>query len=355
MSKFTFREWVVTAAILAVPTAGAPLMAAELPEEISVRGQFLATSVSAAGAQVYECKPTARGELVWQFREPVATLFINGKTVGRHYAGPIWEMTDGSTVSARTSGRTPGANEDDIPWLRLDVTSSSGTGQLAGITAIQRLDTRGGAADGPCDAAGKILSVPYEAVYAFYRLDAAATSEPAPGVRRPVQASRQPYVANPVFIAPRPAVGVIIVRGDDRDRRPRKKRGGPKSPPSKSPPSKSPPTPPTAEPKSPPSKPTPPTAEPKSPPIVPNRTVRDHRTPKPAPVVRDHRAPKPAPEVRDHRAQPKVRDHRNSASASDDKPGGGASPAGKPPAGPKAGSGSKPICGFSGTPPCVPK
>lgn len=306
MLKFRFRECALAATILAGPATGVPLMAAGLPEAISVRGQLLITSVSAAGAQVYECKPIARGELAWQFREPVATLFVNGKTVGRHYAGPIWEMTDGSTVSARTSARAPGATESDIPWLRLDVTSSSGAGQLAGVTAIQRLDTKGGVADGPCDAAGKILSVPYEAVYAFYRLDAAATSEPAPSVRRPVQASREPYVASPVFVAPRPAVGVIIVRGDDRDRRPRKKKSEPKSP--------------TGEPKSPPSQPTPPTAEPKSPPASPatsGNVVRDHRK---KPIVRDHRA---TPQVRDHRAKPQVRDHRGAATASN---GGQANP-----------------------------
>ena len=64
--------------------------AAEVPEAIAARGEVLVTTVHAVGAQVYECKPDSTGNLVWQFREPIATLFIGGKTVGRHFAGPGW-------------------------------------------------------------------------------------------------------------------------------------------------------------------------------------------------------------------------------------------------------------------------
>ena len=350
MSKIDIRLCLASAALLAGPMSMQPLSATELPDAVAAHGEVLVTSVNATGVQVYECKTDASGKLAWEFREPVATLLANGMTVGRHYAGPRWEMADGSMVGARVSARAPGATGNDILLLKLEVTSWRGTGQLAGVTTIQRINTNGGVASGTCDAAGDILSVPYSADYTFLRKGAAGARVPAPVVSRTAPAAKPVYVAGPI-VPPRPAIGVIIVRGDDRDRRPRKKKHEPKSPTGepKSPPSK--PTPPTAEPKSPPSKPTPPTAEPKSPPIVPNRTVRDHRTPKPTPEVRDHRA---KPVVRDHRAQPKVRDHRGSATASNDKPGGG-SPAGKPPAGPKSGSGSKPICGISGTPPCLPQ
>ncbi len=50
-----------------------------------------------------------------KFREPIATLMIDGKTVGRHFAGPIWEMTDGSAVGAKVSAQAPGATANDIP------------------------------------------------------------------------------------------------------------------------------------------------------------------------------------------------------------------------------------------------
>ena len=111
--------------------------------------------------------------MTWQFREPIATLIIDGKTVGRHFAGPAWEMTDGSAVSAKVSAQAPGATPDDIPLLRLDVATRHGSGLLSGVTTVQRLHTRGGRADAACDSPGTFLSVPYSADYAFYKKAAA--------------------------------------------------------------------------------------------------------------------------------------------------------------------------------------
>jgi hypothetical protein len=53
----------------------------------------------------------------------------------------------------------------DIPL----VTSQRGTGQLSGVTTIQRLNTKGGVAEGPCVRAGGLLSVPYSADYTFFK------------------------------------------------------------------------------------------------------------------------------------------------------------------------------------------
>jgi hypothetical protein len=50
-----------------------------------------------------------------------------------------------------------------------------GEGQLAGVTTIQRINTRGGAAAGECDRVGAFLSMPYSADYAFYRSAADAS------------------------------------------------------------------------------------------------------------------------------------------------------------------------------------
>ena len=145
-----------------------PVIAGEVPDAIAAQGQELVATVHAQGAQVYECAEES-GKLVWKFREPIATLLAAGKTVGRHYAGPHWEMADGSVVSAKVSGRAPGAGQNDIPLLRLDVASRSGKGQLDQVTTIQRLNTQGGVAEGACPKAGALLSVPYAADYAFYR------------------------------------------------------------------------------------------------------------------------------------------------------------------------------------------
>ena len=130
-------------------------------------GEAPILTVHAEGAQIYECKADSSGKLVWQFREPIASLFADGKTVGRHYAGPNWELTDGSAVTAKVSGRAPGATPKDIPLLKLEVTSRRGRGQLSNAMAIQRINTKGGTAEGPCEGGGSFLSVPYSADYTF--------------------------------------------------------------------------------------------------------------------------------------------------------------------------------------------
>jgi Protein of unknown function (DUF3455) len=141
---------------------------ADMPEAIAATGQVLVATLHAEGAQVYECKADNTGKLAWQFREPIATLVLDGKTVGRHYAGPNWELADGSGVSGKVSGRAAGATPADIPLLRLDA-SVRGDGMLSGVSTIQRINTKGGAADGACNTTGGYLSVSYSADYTFYR------------------------------------------------------------------------------------------------------------------------------------------------------------------------------------------
>jgi hypothetical protein len=140
-----------------------------LPETIAAPGEAVVLTVHAEGAQVYECKAGADGKLAWAFREPIATLFVEGKTIGRHYAGPTWEHIDGSAVTAKAAGNAPGATADDISWLKLQVTSSRGSGVLSGVTTVQRINTKGGKPEGACDKAGTFKSAPYSAEYVFLR------------------------------------------------------------------------------------------------------------------------------------------------------------------------------------------
>lgn len=151
--------------------------ATDLPEAIAATGESHVVTVHAEGAQIYECKPDAAGKLAWSFREPIASLLVDGKTVGRHYAGPNWEWQDGSVIAAKVAGRAPGATAADIPLLKLTVTAHRGTGMLEGVTTVQRLATRGGVAEGVCPSAGALLSVPYAADYAFHRKARAALKE----------------------------------------------------------------------------------------------------------------------------------------------------------------------------------
>ena len=140
-----------------------------LPEAIAAPGETAMFTLHAEGAQVYECKTSADGALAWALREPIATLFSDGKTVGRHYAGPNWEYSDGSAVVGQVVGTAPGQVAMDIPWLKLAVTSRRGNGVLSPVTTVQRINTVGGKLSGACYKAGTYESVPYSADYVFLR------------------------------------------------------------------------------------------------------------------------------------------------------------------------------------------
>ena len=159
--------------LLAVLVGAAALLtsaaSAQVPDAIAAPGETVVATIHAEGAQVYECKVDPGGKLAWQFREPIATLLVAGKTVGRHYAGPSWEHGDGSAVVGKVVSRAPGATPKDIPWLKLEATERRGSGMLSGVTTVQRINTQGGAAEGACDQAGAYMSVPYAAEYVFLR------------------------------------------------------------------------------------------------------------------------------------------------------------------------------------------
>ena len=140
-----------------------------LPAAIAAPGEAVVLTVHAQGAQVYECKAGADGKLAFAFREPIATLIVDGKTVGRHYAGPNWEHSDGSAVTAKAAGNAPGVTSDDIPWLKLEATANRGSGALSNVTTVQRINTKGGKLEGPCEKAGTFKSAPYAADYVFLR------------------------------------------------------------------------------------------------------------------------------------------------------------------------------------------
>ncbi len=126
----------------------------------------------AVGVQIYECKVVDGKPAAWVFVAPEADLYDeSGARVGKHYAGPTWEMNDGSkivgTVKERANATTPGA----IPWLLLSAKSTGGTGKLEKITSLQRINTASGVAPATgCSASdiGKQARVNYKADYVYY-------------------------------------------------------------------------------------------------------------------------------------------------------------------------------------------
>jgi hypothetical protein len=138
-----------------------------LPDSIAAPGGRAVMTVHAVGVQIYECTADAAGRPGWRFREPVATLLVNGYTVGRHFAGPSWQLTDGSLVVGKVAGSATGATGDDVPWLKLEVAAGQASGQFAAVTVVQRINTSGGALAGTCDTIGALRPVPYSSDYVF--------------------------------------------------------------------------------------------------------------------------------------------------------------------------------------------
>lgn len=164
----TIKTNLLASAIASVILAAASPASAQTPAAIAANGTVV-TTLHGEGAQIYECKVDASGKLVWVFREPIATLLSEGKTVGRHYAGPNWEYSDGSAITGKPSASAPGTTAYDIPWLRLDVAAHRGTGVFGPITTVQRINTHGGVLTGSCEKAGAFFSAPYSADYVFLK------------------------------------------------------------------------------------------------------------------------------------------------------------------------------------------
>src|SRR5258705_12033326 len=146
--------WLVALAIVLLVAQ----VAAQVPSAIAVADGTAIVTLHAEGAQIYQCKsdsdgksPSQKTALTWQFREPIATLILEGKSVGRHYAGPNWDYIDGSGVKGKVAASAPGATPNDISWLKLDAVDHRGDGILSRAATVHRINTRGGPAQGPCE------------------------------------------------------------------------------------------------------------------------------------------------------------------------------------------------------------
>jgi hypothetical protein len=115
-----------------------------------------------SGDQVYGC---ADGS--WVLKAPDAKLLNQkGSVIGRHFAGPTWQLNDGSWVKGKAVAKQVAPDATAVPWLLLQ--SVGGAGRLAAVRFIQRIGTHGGnAPDGSCSQSA-IRRVPYKATYSFY-------------------------------------------------------------------------------------------------------------------------------------------------------------------------------------------
>ena len=147
----------------------------EVPDKLKPgANESVAMIVPAKGVQIYECraKKDQVGEYEWAFVAPEADLFdARGIRIGRHYAGPHWESTDGSKILGTVKERIDAPAANAIPWLLLAARSVGPEGSFSKVTSIQRVYTVGGVAPrAGCSqaTAGAPARIDYTADYYFF-------------------------------------------------------------------------------------------------------------------------------------------------------------------------------------------
>ena len=125
-------------AALLLPSRHPRLRHAEVPEAIAAPDEKPVVNVGTRrgrpGLPVQgRCRRQARLAVPRTDRD----LVVDGKTVGRHYAGPTWALVDGSEVMAKAAGRAP-AHRQRHPATEARGEERAEGGKLAGVTTIQR-------------------------------------------------------------------------------------------------------------------------------------------------------------------------------------------------------------------------
>jgi hypothetical protein len=179
---------VVTATLAMTPVANAAPVPANLVPPNGNQMFLVGHVLKDAGVQIYKCTsitaPDGTVKSGWAFVAPRATLTgDNGQVIATHFAGPTWQATDGSKVTAKAIAKDPPADPltagaTNIQQLLLQVTSppTEDEGRLSATTYIQRLNTTGGVQPASCDPKKDTnqLEVPYTADYVFWK----ATGKP---------------------------------------------------------------------------------------------------------------------------------------------------------------------------------
>jgi hypothetical protein len=151
------------ALVLAVACMAPDSIAKTAKEAINVppHSKLLLRAVG-SGDQVYGC---VNGS--WALKAPDAKLFNEeGSVIGQHFAGPTWQLNDGSWVKGRAIAKHVASDGTSVPWLLLE--SVGGTGRFGAVRFIQRTGTHRGNAPGGSCSQSAIRRVPYTATYSFY-------------------------------------------------------------------------------------------------------------------------------------------------------------------------------------------
>jgi hypothetical protein len=168
------KNWFACFISLFIFGCASPVPTVAVPDKLKgAPNETLAMVVPAKGVQIYECRPRRDevGAFEWAFVAPEADLFDRqGAKIGRHYAGPHWEASDGSKILGTVRERAEAPAAGAIPWLLLSAKSVGPQGAFSKVTSVQRVNTAGGVApQAGChpSSSGASARVAYTADYYF--------------------------------------------------------------------------------------------------------------------------------------------------------------------------------------------
>jgi Protein of unknown function (DUF3455) len=80
-------------------------------------GSKLVLRAHAQGNQIYTCQQNAY-TFSWGLKAPDAQLTDDSnRVIGRHFAGPTWQLNDGSQVLGRPVAKVDATEPNAVPWL----------------------------------------------------------------------------------------------------------------------------------------------------------------------------------------------------------------------------------------------
>ena len=176
------RTAIATAAVSLIAACGSmsPMKPsysqAALPASVQVpAGNKVAMETVGVGEITYQCsaRKDMAGQYEWVFAGPDAKLLDrSGKQVGKYYGPPAtWESSDGSKLTATQLAVAP-AGAGNIPFQLVKANPAMGMGAMTGVTYIQRVALKGGAAPmAACSPSnkGERQIVKYQADYIFWK------------------------------------------------------------------------------------------------------------------------------------------------------------------------------------------
>jgi hypothetical protein len=161
LPPYAKRVGMIALVLVACMAPGSIAQTAKESIDVPPHSRLLLRAIG-SGDQVYGC---VNGS--WALKAPDAKLLNQeGSVIGRHFAGPTWQLNDGSLVKGRAVAKQVAPDAAAVPWLLLE--SVGGTGKLGAVRFIRRTGTHGGnAPDGSCSQSAT-RRVPYTATYSFY-------------------------------------------------------------------------------------------------------------------------------------------------------------------------------------------